>query len=306
MFISNVRVENFKGFYGVHDFHFLKGLNVILGPCGEGKTNLCQAIEYGLFGGIWGPPGLSFYPGLQISNLVNVRHKGEHPKKYDFYDTSVEIHIVKGGETYRIERNLMFHGDGEAYEKLHYSTDIKLGFTRNVFHDLIHFNAGIPEGLQLDFDASLSAGERMSEYLEKQIERNIEKQIRMVVLDSALDRMAREKKKDFLKNIAYKSLEQIILLESPVAYQNGLEKVESKKYLLGATLEKINVSVENYPFQKSKLENELKWNLNGKYLLNGHKYDKQYDSEYSVEFTEAEPDGGRFSENKTKMTIKSS
>ena len=72
---------------------------------------------------------------------------------------------MKGGETYRIERELSFHGDGEAYEKLHYSTDVKLGLTRSVFQGLIYCNGEMPEERRLDYDASLSAGEQMSEYL---------------------------------------------------------------------------------------------------------------------------------------------
>jgi len=96
---------------------------------------------------------------------------------------------AKGDETYRIERQLSFHGDGEAYERLRYSTDIKLGLTRSVFQDLIYIDEGIPEDHQLDIDAGLSAGERMMEYLEDQVERNVDRDIRMLVLDSALDRL---------------------------------------------------------------------------------------------------------------------
>ena len=49
MYISSLRIENFKSFYGVHDFTFSQGVNVVLGLCGEGKTSLCRAIEFGLF-----------------------------------------------------------------------------------------------------------------------------------------------------------------------------------------------------------------------------------------------------------------
>ena len=77
MFISKVQINNFKGFYGLHTFQLSKGLNVILGPGGGGKTNLCQAIEFGLFGGIWGPPGHSYYSGTHLNNLVNIERREE-------------------------------------------------------------------------------------------------------------------------------------------------------------------------------------------------------------------------------------
>jgi len=186
--------------------------------------------------------------------------------------------------------------------RLNYSTDIELGLSRNVFHDLIYNDEGIPGDHRLDYDARLSAGERMSEYLVNQVERNIERGLRMIILDSALDRLAREKKGEFIRNIVDQELDQIILLESPAAYYNRLEMFESKKYLLGATLEKINASVEDFPFQPSVLENEMKLNLDGSYMVNGGLYEKQLFNElYCVVFSEVWPSGGRFSASNTQL-----
>ena len=147
----------------------------------------------------------------------------------------------------------------------------------------------------------------MIEYLEDQVERNVERDIRMLVLDSALDRLALEKKKDCLDNIAYQGLDQVILLESPASYDKGLEVAESRKLLLGITLEKIKVSVENFPFQPSVLENELKINLDGAYLVNGAVYEKRsFNEKYSVVLSEVDPEGARFSKTETQLTFESS
>ena len=193
-----------------------------------------------------------------------------------------------------------------ARGRLNYSTDIKLGLSRDVFHDLIYNDERMPEDHRLESDISLSAGERISKYLVNQAERNIEKDIRMIILDSSLGRLAREKKSDVMKNIVGQGLDQIILLENPSAYHNGMRVVESKKYLLGATLEKINVSVEGFPFQPSVLGNELRLNLDGSYMVEGDVYEKQmYDEQYCVVFSELCPSGGRFSDSETQISFRS-
>ena len=43
----------------------------------------------------------------------------EENQDLHYNHTSVELEIVKGDEKYKIERHLMFDGDGEAYERLH-------------------------------------------------------------------------------------------------------------------------------------------------------------------------------------------
>jgi hypothetical protein len=133
---------------------------------------------------------------------------------------------VKGDETYRIDRQLSFHSDGEAYEKFRYSTDIKLGLTRSVFQNSIYFDEGIPEDHRLDIDTDLSAGERISEYLVNQLERNIENDIRMIILDSALSRLAQARARCELHFSAVVPSQQV---DAPVSFY--LPALDSLEYL---------------------------------------------------------------------------
>ena len=46
MIINKVTIENFLCYYGVKEFEFSKGLNIILGENGEGKTKFFDAVEW--------------------------------------------------------------------------------------------------------------------------------------------------------------------------------------------------------------------------------------------------------------------
>jgi len=46
MIIKKVTIENFLCYYGIKDFEFSNGLNIILGENGEGKTKFFDAIEW--------------------------------------------------------------------------------------------------------------------------------------------------------------------------------------------------------------------------------------------------------------------
>ena len=50
MIIKSVIVENFQSYYGIKEFKFKKGLNVILGANGHGKSKLFDAIQWLLNG----------------------------------------------------------------------------------------------------------------------------------------------------------------------------------------------------------------------------------------------------------------
>jgi DNA sulfur modification protein DndD len=46
MIIKKITIENFLCYYGIKEFEFSKGLNIILGENGEGKTKFFDAIEW--------------------------------------------------------------------------------------------------------------------------------------------------------------------------------------------------------------------------------------------------------------------
>lgn len=88
MFVKKIKINNFKSFYGEHEFDFesMKGINCLKGSIGSGKTTLCEAIIYGLYGGI---------DGLNIPALVSWGEK----------DMSVEISLKVKGYDIVIQRN---------------------------------------------------------------------------------------------------------------------------------------------------------------------------------------------------------
>lgn len=88
MFVKKIKINNFKSFYGEYEFDFesMKGINCLKGNIGSGKTTICEAIIYGLYGGI---------DGLNIPALVSWGEK----------DMSVEISLTTKGYDIVIQRN---------------------------------------------------------------------------------------------------------------------------------------------------------------------------------------------------------
>jgi DNA sulfur modification protein DndD len=46
MILSEIIIENYLCYYGVKPFEFSKGLNIILGENGEGKTKFFEAVDW--------------------------------------------------------------------------------------------------------------------------------------------------------------------------------------------------------------------------------------------------------------------
>lgn len=88
MFVKKIKLNNFKSFYGEHEFDFesMKGINCLKGSIGSGKTTICEAIIYGLYGAV---------DGLNIPALVSWGKK----------DMSVEISLKAKGHDILIKRN---------------------------------------------------------------------------------------------------------------------------------------------------------------------------------------------------------
>ncbi|MEM8558779.1 MAG: AAA family ATPase [Bacteroidota bacterium] len=45
MYISNIKIHNYKGFYGTHDIELSPSINVIVGKNNSGKSALCEALS---------------------------------------------------------------------------------------------------------------------------------------------------------------------------------------------------------------------------------------------------------------------
>jgi DNA repair exonuclease SbcCD ATPase subunit len=88
MYIKDIRIRNFKSIYGEQYFNFveLDGLVKLSGVIGSGKTTLCEALLYGLFGNV---------NGHKIPNLVSWNEK----------ECQVEMNIISRNKEIRIVRS---------------------------------------------------------------------------------------------------------------------------------------------------------------------------------------------------------
>lgn len=89
MRINKIRITNFKSIYGVQEFDFSKldGMIKLSGPIGAGKTTLCEAILYGLYGSV---------KDHKIPNLV----------AWNTGDAKVEIWLTSKNRNIYIDRNV--------------------------------------------------------------------------------------------------------------------------------------------------------------------------------------------------------
>ena len=88
MYIKSIKITNFKSIYGTQEFDFteLDGLVKLSGIIGSGKTTLCEALLYGLFGNV---------AGHKIPNLVSWNEKC----------CEIEMDLISRNKDIRIIRN---------------------------------------------------------------------------------------------------------------------------------------------------------------------------------------------------------
>src|SRR5574344_2163774 len=87
MYIKSIKITNFKSIYGTQEFYFteLDGLVKLSGIIGSGKTTLCEALLYGLFGNV---------AGHKIPNLVSWNEKCCEIEM-DLISRNKDIHIIR-------------------------------------------------------------------------------------------------------------------------------------------------------------------------------------------------------------------
>lgn len=80
MFVKRIKINNFKSVYGekVFDFERLTGITNLSGAVGAGKTTICEAIIYGLYGAVDGQtiPSLVSWGEKTMSVTLSLRSKG--------------------------------------------------------------------------------------------------------------------------------------------------------------------------------------------------------------------------------------
>lgn len=114
MRITNITINNFQSYYGEQSIDFGKGLNLIIGKGGKGKSKLFNAFYWVLFGKIYiSEIGWRSTDGLPSNaNFALKRHEYINKKALkdaregDIVTTSVRIELIDDqGLSYEIERS---------------------------------------------------------------------------------------------------------------------------------------------------------------------------------------------------------
>ena len=115
MRITNLTINNFQSYYGLQSIDFGKGLNLIIGKGGKGKSKLFNAFYWVLFGKLYiSEIGWRSTNGLPSNaNFALKRHEFINKKALKETEanqsvtTSVSIEIIDdNGLVYEIERSV--------------------------------------------------------------------------------------------------------------------------------------------------------------------------------------------------------
>lgn len=115
MRINNITINNFQSYYGQQSVDFGKGLNLIIGKGGKGKSKLFNAFYWVLFGKLYiSEIGWRSTDGLpNNANFALKRHEFINKKALketevgQYVNTSVSVEIIDdNGLVYEIERSV--------------------------------------------------------------------------------------------------------------------------------------------------------------------------------------------------------
>jgi AAA15 family ATPase/GTPase len=294
MYLRNLLIDNFKNFNGHHRIHFQKGLNIINGSCGSGKTNLCFALEYLLFGNLHG----------HISNIINIQHE-QATERDRYIHTEIELDLVINEKTCTLSRDFYCYdnmGSKSYNENTRYNSPLETKLTRPLYHELICIQEG-NLNKKTDNDPSKSVGQRIARLLLETAENNISHNINLMILDDTLPRLDNYTRKTLLHKLLKLPLEQITLLETNTPNDETLQKHNPRTTQLNTRMEKTTLSAVNFPLPAKNLEENTRYFYDGAYLNIGDKFHRDiHDHEYYLEVIEAIPNGARF-DTKTELTL---
>lgn len=292
LFLRNLRVKNFMGFRGFHDFSFKKGFNVVEGAVGSGKTGLCRAIEFALFGAAWG------LGGAEDQSLVNVEYVEECPGRR-YYGCEVKLVFEYDGVKFRVERGFMETDYDMVSEDVRYSRGIRPRLSRDLFHDLIYLNEGTLDSVH---DGGASQVERLGDCLRQRVRRSVEGGIGLLVLDGAFTGLSPELKTVLLKDLVDSGVGQVLIFEPPGTLEGCFEGCEPQTFLLGETLRSVRVRLHDFPFSPEALLERCEGLFSGSYVFRGDKYAHYvYDRDFLIEVSDVDSNGGRFVSGKTEI-----
>jgi hypothetical protein len=118
MYLKRIKLKNIFQFRGIHEIEFITpgpnkngNVTLIMGKCGTGKTNICHAIQFCLFGN----------GGIRPDNLPIPNYNAlEKAKKTDKpeVETYVEISFSHEGKQYLLKRSIMAIADNDNVKEI--------------------------------------------------------------------------------------------------------------------------------------------------------------------------------------------
>lgn len=204
MIIKRMVVDNFTSFYGKHRIQLDRGLNVILGPAGSGKTNLARAFAFAVLGHTDIFLG---YRGIPRSRLINSRHgrKSKAPLCH------VKVEVEHEGKEY-VGQNTLSLDEGKMKQSLIVDSVIDEIITSRTFKH-VYLDPIILEEYE-ERHKNLSHGVRMTQQIIKHLNLNLKAGIRMAILDGPDMHLALDHRGKLLKLILELPMEQVILMRS--------------------------------------------------------------------------------------------
>lgn len=291
MFIDELTIENFKSFYGRHHFCFKKGINIVQSDSGVGKTNLCKAIEFALFGSI----GLPLY---ESTSLINMRKVEETVDENEWTGCAVNLRIIENNEMYWRNRRFSTYGEHDGTEKLFFS-NLAPKMNSLEYNEFVYVVDLAKYG---DEGSNESIGKNMLSGLDKIITQNTGRGFGFLFIDDSLDRFSTCNREKAFNMLAESTLDQIIILAGSI--QEIPVSIASNIICLGKTIESITFEIHNFPFQSQNLAKDIDLMIYDRYVSEGEIFKREvYGHEYTIEAVKVVPNGGIYRRNISKIII---
>jgi DNA sulfur modification protein DndD len=255
MIIKNITIENFQSYYGEQTLEFSKGLNLIVGNGGKGKSKLFNAFYWVLFGKIYITDiGWCSTDGLPHSSKFAMK-RHEFINKKALFDTKigndvkVSVHIEledDKGNPYEIERSVT------ATRKENDDWQADSAWTVSNYNLKVSHDSNMGTKVKTDIMATDTINELFPEGIRNYIWFQGES------LDSLINFRNKQTLKDAVKHISYfpyyEKLSEIITKSKA-----KIERLESTKI---RDNNKSNTAIRNLLFEienlRSKIDNEEK------------------------------------------------
>ena len=291
MHLKELSINTFKSFYGNHIFSFEKGINVISSGSGTGKTNLCKAIEFALFGVIDLDPH-------EANSIINKRRTEEADSELNWIGCNVGLIIEDNAEEYRLDRSFSpFEDNDDVTEKLYYSTRAPK-ISNSEYHEYVYVDDLTK---CLDENSAKSLGQSMLMGLNNIIKQNTGKGFGLLLVDGSLDRLSRNNREKALKVLAESALDQVLLL---VGSNQETPSIISKYFCLGETIESVTFKVYNFPFKPQSLIDDVDRMIDDRYVSEGEVFTREvFGHEYTLEAVKVVPNGARYQRNISQLTM---